>query len=80
MELLDSYLKAVKLYLPKKQRNDIARELSENILSVIEEREMTMGRTLTEADLVRKTGTLQSILSEVAQMRSVPLESLLELL
>lgn len=50
MELLDSYLKAVKLYLPKRQKNDIARELSENILSVIEEREMLLGRALTEAE------------------------------
>ncbi|HLN00609.1 MAG TPA: hypothetical protein VK335_15080 [Bryobacteraceae bacterium] len=50
MELLDSYLKAVKFYLPKRQRNDIARELSENILSAIEEREMSLGRALTEAE------------------------------
>ncbi len=50
MEILDSYLKAVKLYLPNRQRNDIARELSENILSAIEEREMALGRMLTEAE------------------------------
>lgn len=50
MELLDSYLKAVKLYLPRRQKNDIARELSENILSAMEEREMALGRTLTEAE------------------------------
>ena len=50
MALLDSYLKAVKLYLPKRQKDDIARELSENILSAMEEREMALGRTLTEAE------------------------------
>jgi hypothetical protein len=50
MELLDSYLKAVKLYLPRRQKNDIANELSENILSAIEEREMLLGRTLTDAE------------------------------
>ena len=50
MELLDSYLKAVKLYLPKRQKNDIARELSENILSAIEERETALGRSLTQAE------------------------------
>jgi len=50
MELLDSYLKAVKLYLPRGQKDDIARELSENILAAMEEREMALGRTLTEAE------------------------------
>ena len=50
MELLDSYLKAVKMYLPWRQKNDIARELSENILSAMEERETTLGRTLREAE------------------------------
>lgn len=50
MELLDSYLKVVKLYLPRRQRNDIARELSENILSAIEEREAALGRSLTDAE------------------------------
>jgi hypothetical protein len=59
MELLDSYLKAVKLYLPKRQKNDIARELSENILSAIEEREMLLGRALTDgeqAEILRQHG------------------------
>jgi len=50
MELLDSYLKAVKIYLPREQKNDIARELSENLLSAIEAREMELGRTLTHAE------------------------------
>lgn len=50
MELLDSYLRAVKLYLPKRQRNDIARELSENLFSVIAEREAALGRPLTDAE------------------------------
>jgi len=50
MELLDSYLKAVKRYLPKRQKNDIADELSVNILSAMEEREMLLGRTLTDAE------------------------------
>ncbi len=50
MKLLDSYLKAVKVYLPRGQKDDIARELSENILSAIQEREAALGRTLTEAE------------------------------
>jgi len=59
MELLDSYLKAVKRYLPRRQKNDIADELSENILSAIEEREILLGRTLTDseqAEILRQHG------------------------
>ena len=39
MELLDRYLQAVRFWLPKAQRDDIAAELSEDIRSQIEERE-----------------------------------------
>ncbi len=48
MELLNSYLKAVRMYLPKAQREDIIRELSENLLSQMEEKEAALGRPLTE--------------------------------
>jgi len=50
MQLLDSYVKAVKLYLPRKQREDIARELSANLLSQMEERQEELGRALTEEE------------------------------
>lgn len=48
MELLNSYLKAVRIYLPKAQREDIIKELSENLLSQMEEKEAALGRPLTE--------------------------------
>jgi len=50
MQLLDSYVKAVKLYLPRAQREDIARELSANLLAQMEEREELLGRPLTEEE------------------------------
>lgn len=48
MELLNSYLKAVRIYLPKAQREDIIKELSENLLSQMEEKESALSRPLTE--------------------------------
>ena len=44
MKLLRQYLKAVKMYLPREQRNDIINELSENLLSQMEEIETGLGR------------------------------------
>jgi hypothetical protein len=48
MELVDSYLKAVKRYLPRRQRNDIIAELSEDLRSQLEARQRDLGRLLTE--------------------------------
>ncbi len=50
MKLLKSYLKAVKWYLPRGQRNDIINELQENLLSRMEETEARLGRPLTEVE------------------------------
>ncbi len=50
MELLDRYLNTVKAFLPKKQQDDIVRELSENILSRVEDKEAELGRALTETE------------------------------
>ena len=50
MELLDRYLQAVRTFLPRKTQDDILRELSENILSQMEEREAELGRPLAEAE------------------------------
>jgi hypothetical protein len=52
MKLLKQYLKAVKMYLPREQRNDIINELSENLLSQMEETEAGLGRPLTELEQV----------------------------
>jgi hypothetical protein len=50
MELLDIYVKAVKACLPKGQRDDIAKELSQNLLAQMEDKEAELGRPLNEAE------------------------------
>jgi len=50
MELLDRYLQAVKSWLPKAQQDDIIKELSDDILSQVEDKESELGRPLTEAE------------------------------
>jgi hypothetical protein len=50
MELVDRYLKTMGTLLPKEQKDDILRELSENIRSEMEDKEMELGRPLTEAE------------------------------
>jgi hypothetical protein len=59
MEIVDRYLKTVGNYLPKDQRDDILREMSENIRSEVEDREKELGRPLTaeeEEALVKQQG------------------------
>ena len=51
MELIERYLEAVKFWLPKRQKDDIIAELSADIHAQIEERETTLGRALTEAEV-----------------------------
>ncbi len=48
MELLESYLKAVKRYLPRAERNDIVAELSVDLRSQIEDKQAELGRPLTD--------------------------------
>jgi len=48
MDLLQSYLKAVRRYLPRAQKDDIVAELSEDLRSQIEEREAELGRSLRD--------------------------------
>jgi hypothetical protein len=59
MELVDRYLKTIATYLPKEQKDDILRELSENIRSEMEGQEAELGRPLNEAEqeaVVRRHG------------------------
>jgi hypothetical protein len=51
MELLERYLQAVRFLLPKKQRHDVDRELSEDLRSLVEEKEAELGRRLNEDEL-----------------------------
>lgn len=47
MDLLDRYLRAVRAALPARERDDITRELRENLLAQLEDREEQLGRPLT---------------------------------
>lgn len=49
MEILDRYLQAVKFWLPSSQ-HDIVVELRDDIRSEVEEREMSLGRSLDEGE------------------------------
>jgi hypothetical protein len=49
--LLDRYLTAVKFWLPKSQRDDIAAELAANLQSEIDDRAEALGRPLEDAEL-----------------------------
>jgi len=50
MDLVDRYLKAVEKALPEGQREDIIRELSEDIRSEMEDKAGELGRSLTEGE------------------------------
>ena len=52
MELIDRYLQSVKWMLPRKQQEDVVRELNDEILSRVEEKEATLGRPLNEDEQV----------------------------
>ncbi len=59
MTLVERYLRAVRFFLPRRQQDDIVRELSENLASEIEERSEMLGRELSEkelADILRRHG------------------------
>jgi hypothetical protein len=51
MELLDRYLQAIEFWLPKRQRQDIIAELSEDLRSQIEEKQTELGRKLEDAEV-----------------------------
>ena len=51
MELIERYLQAVRSYLPERQKDDIVKELSENIQSQVEDREAELGRKLEEEEV-----------------------------
>lgn len=50
MPLLERYLRAIRPLLPREGREDILRELHENLLSQIDEAEARLGHPLTEAE------------------------------
>lgn len=59
MELLERYLQAISTFLRGKNSTDILRELREDILSQMEEKEVVLGRPLTameQEDIIRQHG------------------------
>ena len=51
MDLLDSYLRAVKRCLPRAQGSDIIKELSDDLRSQLEEKESALGRSMTDEEI-----------------------------
>lgn len=59
MELIDRYLSAVKFWLPKESKDDIVRELGENLQAQMDDKAEALGRPLTEgeqAEVLKKHG------------------------
>ena len=50
MDLVDRYVQAVRQHLPAKQQDDIASELTEDIVSQMSDKQEELGRPLTEAE------------------------------
>ena len=59
MQRIDDYLNAVRFFLPGRQKNDILRELSENLREQVQDQEEKLGRRLTrdeEEELLKQYG------------------------
>jgi hypothetical protein len=52
MDILESYLKAVKRCLPRAQSDDIIKELSDDLRSQMEEKQSVLGRPLSDEELM----------------------------
>src|ERR1035441_6770264 len=51
MELIERYLQAVKFWLPNRQKDDIIAELSADIYAQVEERQASLGRKMSDAEV-----------------------------
>lgn len=51
MDLVERYVHAVRFWLPRDQRDDVAAELEEDIHSQIEDQQAKLGRNLTELEI-----------------------------
>lgn len=52
MDLIENYIRSVSLFLPQGQRDDIARELREDLRSQVDDRQAELGRSLSESEQV----------------------------
>jgi hypothetical protein len=74
MELVDRYLQAVKLALPKRNQDDIIQELRDSILSQVEEKEAALGRPLNEdevVELLKKMGSPAKLASRYREQQGL---------
>jgi hypothetical protein len=72
MELVDRYLQAVEFWLPKRQRQDIIAELSEDLRSQIEEQETALGRKLKDEEveaILKRRGSPLAVASRYLPQR-----------
>ena len=76
MELLDRYLQAVREYLLRNRRDDIVKELGDNILSQMEDQAAELGRPLTEAEQAAILKQHGHPLVAAARYRRQPLQQL----
>ena len=51
MELVERYLQAVQFWLPKRRQKDILAELSDDLRSQVEEKQVELGRTLSATEV-----------------------------
>src|SRR6516225_5362139 len=77
MDLVDRYLQAVKALLPRAQQADIVRELSENILSQLEDKEAELGRPLNESEQATVLKQHGHPLLVASRYRSAPVQHLI---
>ena len=59
MDLLERYLQAVRLFVPRRQHDDIVAEVSTNLVTRMEDLKKELGRPLSDeerVDVVRRNG------------------------
>ncbi len=74
MELIERYLQAVKFALPPEQRDDIIKELRDNMLSQVEEKEAELGHPLNEdeqVELLKKLGSPMRLASRYRKQQQM---------
>lgn len=77
MELLERYLQAVRGYLLRNRRDDIVKELGDNILSQMEDQADELGRPLTKAEQASILKQHGHPLVAAARYRRLPLQQLI---
>src|SRR5262249_62155455 len=77
MELLERYLEAVREYLIRGRREDIVKELGDNILSQMEDKAAELGRPLNETEQAAVLKQYGHPLVAAARYRRLPLQQLI---